>query len=381
LFRRRYGGAEGSVTPADDLIDAAGRTVSLGVVELACRLSLDAHSFERAAGNLLAAARLQMSSEKLREVVESEGKLLQRAQECEQLEFDWHASDCRIEGDIQKGCTRATTRVYVGSDVVQVPTVTEAEKLKRRAKAQERRRRLPRRRGVRRRPLPAVKRGSDQTWKEFKLVVMYDQDQRHRLVRSTRRNHKHAGKIMRQMSALLRLRAADEKIALVDGAEWIRKQMQQNLPCLDVLTLDCFHLAQHVHQTASEVFGEGEESAKQWAERVMSAMKHEGYQQAWEILVELRTRTRARNKRKAIDHLMHYVAERRAMLNYVLHYSRGWDIGSGPTESMCKALTRRLKGRGMRWDADNAEAVMALEALMQSDGWDKWWQQRLLTLN
>jgi hypothetical protein len=43
---------------------------------------------------------------------------------------------------------------------------------------------------------------------------------------------------------------------------------------------------------------------------------------------------------------------------------------------MCKALTRRLKGRGMRWNADNAEAVMALEALMQSDAWSTWWQHR-----
>ena len=157
--------------------------------------------------------------------------------------------------------------------------------------------------------------------------------------------------------------------------------MQQNLPRLDALTLDCFHLAQHVHQTASEVFGETEESGKVWSEQVMTAMKQEGYEAAWEMLVELRSRTRAKNKRKTLDHLMHYVAERRPMLNYVLHQSRGWDIGSGPTESMCKALTRRLKGRGMRWDADNAEGVMALEALMQSDGWAKWWQQRLLTMN
>lgn len=383
LFRRRYAGEEGSVTPVDELIDAAGRTVSLGVVELACRLSLDAHSFERAADNLLAAAWLRMSTETMRKLVENEGKLLQKAQACEQLEFDWHACDCRVfrpqEGE--NITTTGTTRVYVGSDGVQVPTVTEGEKLKRRSKAQERRRHLPRQRGVHRRCLPPVKHGSDQTWKEFKLVVMYDQHQRHRLVRCTRRNHKHAGKIMRQMSAQLRLRAADEKIALVDGAEWIRNQMEQNLPSLDVLTLDCFHLAQHVHQAASAVFGEAESSGRQWAEQVMTAMKHQGYEAAWEMLVVLRSRTRARSKREAIDGLMHYVAERRSMLNYVLHQSRGWDIGSGPTESMCKALTRRLKGRGMRWDSDNAEAIMALEALMQSNGWDTWWQQRLVTMN
>ena len=31
----------------------------------------------------------------------------------------------------------------------------------------------------------------------------------------------------------------------------------------------------------------------------------------------------------------------------------------------------------MRWDADNAEALMALESLRQSDLWKKYWATRL----
>ena len=31
----------------------------------------------------------------------------------------------------------------------------------------------------------------------------------------------------------------------------------------------------------------------------------------------------------------------------------------------------------MRWDADNAEALMALEALTQSGQWDLYWQSQL----
>ena len=42
-----------------------------------------------------------------------------------------------------------------------------------------------------------------------------------------------------------------------------------------------------------------------------------------------------------------------------LVHAKGWQIGSGPTEATCKVLTVRLKGSGMRWDADNAEALMA----------------------
>ena len=75
LERQRYARAdESSVVPVDVLIDQASRLVSLGVRQLGCRLSLDAHSFERAAGNLQAAAHLTISTQTLRQLVEAEGK-------------------------------------------------------------------------------------------------------------------------------------------------------------------------------------------------------------------------------------------------------------------------------------------------------------------
>src|SRR5690349_18873210 len=39
------------------------------------------------------------------------------------------------------------------------------------------------------------------------------------------------------------------------------------------------------------------------------------------------------------------------------------------TEATRKSLTARLKGSGMKRDGANAEAIMALEALTQSDQW------------
>ena len=84
-----------------------------------------------------------------------------------------------------------------------------------------------------------------------------------------------------------------------------------------------------------------------------------------------------RAKRTAADALLNYVSERRAMIRYPEFAAKGWQIGSGPTESCCKTLTQRLKGSGMRWDADNAEAVMALEALRESDLWQTYWRTLL----
>jgi hypothetical protein len=367
-----------SDAPMDRLIDEADRLITLGVTELACRLAIDSASFERAAGNLLRAAGLSISEESLRKMVEHEGKLLLAAQQAEQLELDFAACDCTT-ADTPEGAK--TTRVYAGSDGVKVPVITDAEKRKRRAKAVEKRKGLPRRRGLRRRPLATSRGGADQPYKEFKIVTYYDQQHERRWVRATRKDHNAAGKLMRQGAAQLHLRAAGEKVAIIDGAEWIRSQFQRNVPYLDALVLDFYHLAEHVHAARRIVFGEDNQTGKAWAEQLLHGIKHEGYEPFWSKLTQTRAGLRSPGKRTAMDGLMHYVAQRREMLDYVRCQKMGWDIGSGSTESMCKALTRRLKQRGMRWDADNAEAIMALETLEQTAGWPAWHRCRAQSVN
>jgi hypothetical protein len=356
----------------DPLIDRAGQAISLGVREVAVRLLLDAASFARAAECLVKASGLRMSEETLRQLAESEGRRVIAAQEGEQLAFDWEAKDCTVA--TPSGAS--TTRVYMGSDGVMVPTVTDAEKQKRRAKALERRKKLPRRPGVRRRRLASPKRGSDERFKEMKLVQVYDQSRNRRLVRATRQGPKAAGRIMRQQLVGIKARGAVERIALVDGAPWIARQIEQRQPPFTALTLDFFHLSQHVHEARRAVFGEMDIAGSAWADKLLTTIKHEGYDPFWRQLTEQRAKVRAPAKRDGLDALMQYVAARRDMLDYPRHLAQGWDIGSGPTESMCKALTQRIKGRGKRWDADNAEAVMALEGLLQSHQWSRWWAHR-----
>ena len=53
---------------------------------------------------------------------------------------------------------------------------------------------------------------------------------------------------------------------------------------------------------------------------------------------------------------------------------QGYDCGSDPTESQCGTTTARVKGPGMRRDADNAEAMPALAALDQSRLWTEYWR-------
>jgi hypothetical protein len=371
--RRRYHDPQrGGVVPVDRLIDAAESSVSLGVRELCCRIATDSGSFARAAANLERTAQLRLSDEKLRQVVEAEGRAVLVWQEYEQLEFDWDAADCLTN---QTADGAAVSRLYVGCDGFMAPAVTDAEMGKRFEKAKARRKRLPRRRGVRRRPL-VRRRGADQRYKELKLVTMYDQDQSHRLVRVTHRNHKHAGKLMRQMAGDLHATRAAQLAAVTDGAEWIGRAIEQNLPQRTTAILDFFHLSQHVHEARREVFGETEATGHAWADELLGAIVNEGFEAFWEKLIGTRSRLRSPAKRLTLDKLTRYAGERRGKMDYKAFKSQGLSIGSGPTESMCKALGRRLKGMGMRWQTANAQAMATLEALHQSDGWRAYWSSR-----
>ena len=379
LRRRYYEAAGGSEVPIDDLLDQSQQMITLGVIELACRLAIDSASFERAAGNLLRTTGVRLSEEHLRQLVEGEGKLLLEAQRMEQLELDFSASDCKTQ---ERPDGQETTRVYVGMDGVMVPVITQAEKDLRRGKAKEKRKHLPRRRGVHRPPLPPAKTGADQHYKEFKIVTLYDQEHEHRYVRATSKDREAAGRLLAKAAGEVRLRGAAEKVAVADGADWIWAQVDRCVRYIDAKVLDFYHLSEHVHAAKRVVFGEEDDAGKQWVQQVLHAVRHEGYEPFWSMLMQKRAETgRSRLKREAMDGLMHYVAERRQLMDYPRCERMGWDVGSGSTESMCGAMTRRLKQRGMRWDRDNAEAMMALESLEQSDGWSAWLKCRACSLN
>ena len=371
---RWYAAGQGSDTPLDRLLDQAEAVVSVGVRELCCRLGVAGGSFARASENLHRAAGVSMSEETFRQVVEAEGRAVLAASENEQLELDFSAAECQTltpEG-------QEVSRLYVSCDGVLAPVTTQAEKDKRRQTTLGQRREQRPAPGRKRARLPAVKRAADQRYKQIYLTAFYDQDQKHRLVGVTRQDHKGLGQLLRRDGARVRLRGAEQRIGLIDGATHLRHRMER-LP-LTALGLDFFHLSGHVHEGRRATFGEESAAGHAWTGDVLHAVRHDGYELFWDKLVDWRGAQRG-GKRRAADALLHYVAPRREMIAYDQFERQGWKIGSGPIEAMCKATTRRIKGPGMRWDADHAEAMMALEAIYQSNLWDRYWTNTLCHRN
>jgi hypothetical protein len=306
-------------------------------------------------------------------VVESEGRRVLTCCDEGRLDPSWGAAQCVVavtpspDSPPPPPPPRPTSpsRIYLGCDGFIAQLVTDAEKVKRREKVKRDRR--SRGGGWRRcRPLPRAKRGADQRFKEFKRVTYYDEGGEHRLVSVTRKDHHAAGRLMRRDARRCGFFDAGQRPAVVDGGPWIVNQVgRQSLPVTS-LCLAFFHLAENVHKPRGCCFGEADPAGLDWAARMLHAAKHQGYAALRDALVAWRGVLRSPAKRRAADLPINYVTDRREMLDYPRLMPQGLQIGSGPTESQCKQVPRRVRGRGKRWDADNAEAVMALEAMERS---------------
>jgi hypothetical protein len=368
IRRKRYQATEGGgVMPVDALLDAAEATVSLGARELCCRLNATGKSVERTVDQLKHAAQLSVGKTLLREVVEAEGKRVLAASESGALAPKWQAKDCLVKTPEGKEVSRA----YLGIDGFTVPTVTDEEKRKRREKTVAARAKrtadkpkLP--------PLPRRKKGTDQRYKEFKLVQFHDEAVERRLVSVTRKPCEEAGRIMRRDARRIGFEQADERIANVDGGLWIFNVIMNWTIVLSALCLDFYHLGQHVNEGKRETFGENSEAGKQWAADAMHTVRHAGYQPFWDQLLDWRGKQRGGKRQKA-DEVLNYVAPRKEMILYDQCERHGWRVSSSTTESQCGATPHRVKGQGKRWDPDNAEAVIAIETLHQSNLWNEYW--------
>ncbi|HLJ97458.1 MAG TPA: hypothetical protein VKU02_30140 [Gemmataceae bacterium] len=363
FHRRRLGGAgQLSECPVDRLVDETQATVSVGVRQLCCREGGNARSFARGRENLQHAAQIQTGEELFRQLVESEGKAVLKASAEEQLELDWSASDCHTQTPEGK----PITRIYASADGVLVPTVTREEKDKRRATTRRKRQEMPIEQRRELKPLGRVKPGSDQRYKQVYVSCFYDQDHDHRLVGVTAGKVKGLSRLLKRESARVHLRAAAERVGIVDGAVCLKSNL--DVLSLELILLDFYHASEHVGEAATQTIAD-----PQWLDQTLHTLRHDGYDPFFQRLLDWRTPLRGR-RRQVADGLLNYIAARQEMIAYDQCDKRGLDVGSGPMESMCGATTDRIKGRGRRWDLDNAEAMMALEALYQSTGlWDHYW--------
>jgi len=348
----------GMVAPADRWLGIAENRYSSGLREMVCRLSIN-DAFVPACANLKRLAQVTISSSAIRGIVENQGKRILAQQSSGDFPVGFTADD--LTGDT----------LITGVDGVMVPHVTQEQKDKRRQTEKAKRKRQCRKSTAKRgRP----KMGSDGSYKEFKIVSFYDADKKHQHVAGTRGNHEKLGKLMRREACKLKLDRAVHKYSVTDGASWILSQYRQQLPMLDENILDYYHFRDHVIKASHILHGEGTKESVCWREEMMTVAWEQGSLVFLDRLSGKYKSLGSQPKREAVKSLQKYVATRVDMTDYPTFRAKGYDCGSGPTESFCGCLTRRLKGRGMKWDSDNAEAVMAIASVYYTSQWKRYWK-------
>ena len=346
----------------DQVLGIVAHQVSIGVRQMCSRVAITQQGFRKAAEHLDRLAQIRISPERLRMIVEHEGQKVLQAQSKGQIEISLTPEKCKVAPD-------GHARVYIGVDGVKVPMVTAEEKVKRRQ------RRGPKRQGTRRRGMRC---GADNPYKEFKIATFYDQSNEHRHVVVTAGDHHVLGRLVRRQAVRLGLNQFDQKLALADGADWIHHELTGQIPTLDEFILDFYHFSEHVWPASNTCFGIHSPKAACLASELLQVAKDQGGTELLLILASKRKALRSPGKRKALQELINYLSKRLGQCDYPRYLREGWQIGSGPTEAMCKVLTYRLKGSGMRWDREGAEPIMALIALEQSDAWQSYWQSQNL---
>jgi hypothetical protein len=356
------------VFPADALAGIDNRRVSPGATEILCRMGMT-QDFRQAAGDAKRIGNVPVCAERLRQLVEARAAAITASRNSGATKAAWTHAEATVEAGAKPG---SPTRIYAGVDGVMAPIVTQAEKDKRRANHAVRRQRRSAAGLGNTRPLAPARPGADESYKEMKIGLFYDQPKEHRHAFVTEKDSEAFGPLLKEHAAQVGFEKADESISLTDGAKWIVGQICRTLLLIKVMMLDFYHLATHIHAAAKCCMGDTPAS-RQWAAERLREIKESGAAATLAAIDALGKTVRAKDKRESLRLLRDYVFNRLELLDYKTAVAKGHDIGSGPTEAMCKTLTLRLKRPGMKWDADHAAAMMNLTALYDSGQAQKYW--------
>jgi hypothetical protein len=182
------------------------------------------------------------------------------------------------------------------------------------------------------------------------------------------------GPVLRRQGAQVGMDRAERWVAICDGANGLDDFLEKNFPRVEAVILDFWHAAEYLGGLSKALHPDDEEAAQAWRGAWCHRLKHEG---GAAVLADLRVlEVRGRAARACLQEVVTYFSNQVHRMDYPAYRARGWQIGSGVVESACKRVVgQRLKGGGMRWGEDGADALCHLRALFLSDAgqWEAFW--------
>jgi hypothetical protein len=156
------------------------------------------------------------------------------------------------------------------------------------------------------------------------------------------------------------LNQAQEVVVLGDGADWIWNLSAEHFHGATEV-LDYFHAAEYLWKLAKVLYGEESPQGKRWAQTRCRDLKEKGPKGLLRALSRRKTATP--ESHEALRLARKYFGNHRKRMEYAKFRARGLMIGSGPVEAACKSvINQRLKGTGMRWTPEGADAMLAVRS-------------------
>jgi hypothetical protein len=220
-------------------------------------------------------------------------------------------------------------------------------------------------------------------WREPKVVILFEVDKKGRMARGSRPvidGTLQGPDALIELVAfhLHRMGAAKANVVTfaADGAPWIWKRLdwivaQVGLdPCRVVEVLDWCHAVHHV-SVALASLSLAEDERKELYKRLRGLLK-EG--KSRDVIAELEMLAVGQDEDSCVWREICYLTKHSdaGRLRYNCFRCRGVPMGSGAIESTIRrVLNLRLKGSGIYWTEDNAEAIFQLRAAVVSGRWEE----------
>jgi len=160
-------------------------------------------------------------------------------------------------------------------------------------------------------------------------------------------------------------------VFVADGAPWIWDRVRLHFSgCIEVL--DIYHAGEHLASAALALWGEGSDQHREWRSSARDKLLAKGgvHRVLRALLAGLRS-GEAKDER-ALRVEIAYLWRHRHRMRYHWLQQGGWPVGSGAMESAIKqVMTARLRGPGMKWTREGADAVITLRAAHHSGELDR----------
>ena len=218
-------------------------------------------------------------------------------------------------------------------------------------------------------------------WREPKLLIIFELDEQGRMKRSTRpwidATLQGPDQLMEWLAFHLhRLGAAQARtVAFVsDGAPWIWERLDQVQRRVGLAAekthriLDWCHAVHHVSLALENL-----KLTEPVRERIFHRLRHNlRAGRVHRVVDELNERAKGKRRDHEVWREIEYLNKHSPHMQYKQLRQSGLPMGSGAIESAIRrVVNQRLKGNGIMWLKENAEAMLVLRAAALTDRWDE----------